>query len=157
VTGTERLERNKEDAARSLLRTGVILGVGLAGTLDEVIFHQVLQWHNFYVHVEESGRIVSDGLLHLVSSAFLMAGALRLWRQRHALSALGSGMPLVAGVLMGVGGFNLYDGTVQHKLLDLHQVREGIANPLPYDIAWNLTALGVLLAGVWLWRRERVS
>jgi len=39
---------------------------------------------------------------------------------RSALSALGSGMPLVAGVLMGVGGFNLYDGTVQHKLLDLH-------------------------------------
>ncbi|MDQ3327419.1 MAG: DUF2243 domain-containing protein [Chloroflexota bacterium] len=157
MTGTERLERKKWDAARSLLGTGVILGVGLAGMLDEVIFHQVLQWHNFYVHVEESGRILSDGLLHLVSTAFLLAGALRLWSKRRALSALGSAMPLVAVVLMGVGGFNLYDGTVQHKLLNLHQIREGIANPLPYDIAWNLTALIVLLAGVWLWRRERVA
>jgi uncharacterized membrane protein len=37
----------------------------------------------------------------------------------------------LAGILLGVGGFNLYDGTIQHKLLSLHQVRAGTPNNLP--------------------------
>jgi len=34
----------------------------------------------------------------------------------------------VAGILLGAGGFNLYDGIVQHELLGLHQVRTWIAS-----------------------------
>jgi uncharacterized membrane protein len=60
-------------------------------------------------------------------------------------------------MLMGAGGFNLYDGTIQHKLLRLHPVREDVANILPYDLAWNGVALLALLAGWWLWRRVRAA
>ena len=28
--------------------TGVLLGIGIAGFVDESVFHQLLQWHNFY-------------------------------------------------------------------------------------------------------------
>jgi uncharacterized membrane protein len=31
---------------RPLLRTGLVLGVGLAGFLDGIILHQILQWHH---------------------------------------------------------------------------------------------------------------
>lgn len=57
-------------------------------------------------------------------------------------------------MLLGAGGFQLYDGTVQHKLLRLHQIRYGV--PItPYDLAWNLVAVAVLLAGAGLLLRAR--
>jgi uncharacterized membrane protein len=58
----------------------------------------------------------------------------------------------VAGVLVGAGGFNLYDGIIQHKLLRLHQVRAGASNNLPYDLVFTGVAAVVLLAGLLLLR-----
>jgi uncharacterized membrane protein len=139
---------------RALLRTGLLLGVGLVGTLDEVVLHQLLQWHNFYVHADQYWRIVSDGLFHLVSSTLLFVGALRLWRDRQSLSRRGRGRRLAAGIVLGMGAFNLYDGLIQHKLLQLHQVREGVANQLPYDLAFNGLAVLLLIIG---WRLLRAS
>jgi uncharacterized membrane protein len=52
----------------------------------------------------------------------------------------------------GAGGFNLYDGIVQHKLLGLHQVRAGASDNLPYDVAFVGLAAVVLLAGLLLLR-----
>lgn len=46
---------------------GVVLGIGIAGSLDEIVLHQVLQWHNFYTDASERWRIISDGLFHLFS------------------------------------------------------------------------------------------
>jgi uncharacterized membrane protein len=143
-------------ATRSLLWTGVLLGVGLIGTLDEVVLHQLLQWHNFYVHTTEFWRTVSDGLFHLFSSALLFAGAMRLWTQRRLLASVGQARPLAAGIFLGMGGFNLYDGTIQHKVLQLHPVREGVENQLPLDLAFNGMALGLLAVGWILWRSVRV-
>ena len=65
----------------------------------------------------------------------------------------------MAGILIGAGAFNLYDGIVQHKLLGLHQVRAGAPDNLPYDLVFIGLAAVVLLAGLLLLRttgsRER--
>lgn len=154
------LERTKQGAParRSLLRIGVLLGMGVIGTLDEVVLHQLLQWHNFYVHTTSYWRIVSDGIFHLVSSALLVIGALMLWARGYEFRAPGEGRALLAGVLIGMGGFNLYDGIIQHKILQLHPVREGVPNILLYDLVFNGIAVALLAAGWWLWRNnERVQ
>jgi uncharacterized membrane protein len=151
--GKEWLElREDRRATRSLLWTGVILGVGVIGALDEIVLHQLLQWHNFYVHTTQFWRIFSDGVFHLASSALLLFGAFRLWRDRRLLSEVGSARALVAGVFLGMGAFNLYDGTVQHKLLRLHPVREDVANQLPYDVGFIGIAALLLATGWYLWR-----
>ena len=142
-------------ATRSLLWTGVVLGMGVVGTLDEVVLHQLLQWHNFYVHTTEYWRIFSDGIFHVVASGLLFLGAMRLWGQRRLISSSGDGRALAAGILIGMGGFNLYDGTIQHKVLQLHPVREGVENQLPYDLAFNAVAVALLVAGWLLWRGVR--
>jgi uncharacterized membrane protein len=59
---------------------------------------------------------------------------------------------VVAGILLGAGGFNLYDGIIQHKLLGLHQVRAGAPNNLPYDLVFIGLAAVILLAGLLLLR-----
>ena len=62
--------------------TGVLLGIGIAGFIDESLFHQLLQWHNFYWATDERGRILSDGLFHVGSTLVLLWGVWRLWRDR---------------------------------------------------------------------------
>ncbi len=145
-------QRRAAGADHSLLWTGVILGIGLVGTLDEVVLHQWLRWHNFYVHTTPEGRVVSDGIFHALTSGLLLIGAMRLWALRGRIASAGEGRTMAAGILLGMGGFNLYDGTVQHKVLQLHPVRENVENSLPYDLAFNAVAVSLLVIGWLLWR-----
>ncbi len=122
-----------------------LTGVGLAMTLDEVVFHQLLGWH----HLVSSAPLSSDGVLHIAGTLALVVGAVLLAR------AVPVDRRLVGGwVLVGAGGFNLFDGIVDHKLLRLHQVREGVPSTVPYDVAWIAGSALVLLAGVLVLRRR---
>lgn len=154
--------------AGPVLRTGVLLGIGIAGFVDEALFHQLLQWHTFYWATDQHGRILSDGLFHIVSTLALLWGAFRLWRG-HATGSLPRRRAILAGLLCGAGGFNAYDGLVQHIILHLHLVNEHVcprpndgANSIltcradiPYEVIWLVVALTVLGAGLALWRRSR--
>jgi uncharacterized membrane protein len=137
---------------RALRWTGSLIGVGLIGSLDEIVLHQLLQWHTFYVHTTPYWRTFSDGVFHLLSAGLLCVGAFVLAAQRPQLAVAAQARSLLAGLLLGMGGFNLYDGIVQHKLLQLHPVREGAPNQLPYDLAFNGLAVLLLAAGWLLWR-----
>jgi len=135
---------------RRSLTAGLAAGVGLAGFVDEVVFHQLLHWHHFYDRSTPAAGLVSDGLLHAGSWLATVAGLfLFADLQRRAATVR---RRVVAGVLIGAGGFQLYDGLVQHKVLRLHQVRYGV-DLLPYDLAWNLAGAAALAAGLLLLRR----
>ena len=132
---------------RDVLVTGAVLGVALMGALDEIVFHQLLQWHHFYMAAGEFWRIFSDGLFHAFTAALWFVGALLLWFRRRRLAAVAGSRLFWAGILLGAGGFQLFDGTVNHKLLGLHQVRVGADNLWLYDAAWIASALLLLLEG----------
>jgi uncharacterized membrane protein len=139
--------------APSLLWPGVLVGIGLAGTLDEVVLHQLLAWHHFYDRSTPTAGLVSDGLFHIFSTAVLVIGIIQLVERRRTTPD--PPRVALAGILLGAGGFNLYDGTIQHKLLRLHQVRADAPNNLPYDLAFLAIAATVTLAGALLLRRTR--
>ena len=123
----------------------MLTGVGLAGTLDEVVFHQLLRWHHLVDGGGEGVGRVSDGVLHVASTAALVAGVVLLVRTWD-----GDRRRTAGRVLAGLGGFNLFDGVVDHKVLRLHQVREGVPDLLPYDLAWLTISAAVLVAGLLL-------
>ena len=138
----------------SLLWPGVLVGIGIAGTLDEVVLHQLLAWHHFYDRSTSAVGLVSDGLFHILSTAVLVIGVIQLVERRR--TSPDPPRLALAGILLGAGGFNLYDGTIQHKLLGLHQVREGVPNNLPYDLAFlTIAAAAAVLAGALLLRQAR--
>jgi uncharacterized membrane protein len=143
--------------SRRVLWIGIILGIGLMGAIDTIIFHQLLQWHHFYYDTTDYWRIFSDGLLHTFTATMLVLGSMRLWSQRREAARILSSVPLWSGMLLGAGGFQLLDGIVIHKILRLHQIREGADSHLPYDIAWNGFALVLLVGGWWLWRNHQRS
>jgi uncharacterized membrane protein len=95
---------------------------------------------------------VSDGLFHafgffaVVAGLFLFAD-LRRWNE--LLWGRWAG-----GLLCGAGGFQLYDGLIQHKLLGIHQIRYGV-DLLPYDLTWNVLAGVMIGLGVVLTVRTR--
>ncbi|GMA15170.1 DUF2243 domain-containing protein (plasmid) [Deinococcus metallilatus] len=132
------------------LWSGVLLGIGFMAAVDEIVFHQILAWHHFYDRSTPAVSLLSDGLLHaselvaLVAGMFMMADLLR----SRAF------VPLFfwAGLFLGLAAFQLFDGVVDHKVLQLHQVRYGVPILL-YDLAWNLAGLALLLIGALLWRR----
>jgi uncharacterized membrane protein len=134
--------------------SGALLGVGIAAFVDEAVFHQLLHWHHFYDKSTPAAGLVSDGVFHAfgwfctVAALFLYADL----RRRHAFGA----RRWWGGLLVGAGAFQLYDGTIQHKLLRLHQIRYDV-HLAPYDWAWNVAAALMIVAGaVLLLRAVRV-
>jgi uncharacterized membrane protein len=122
----------------------VLVGVGVAAFVDETVFHQLLHWHHFYDRSTSDVGLVSDGLFHAFGWFAVVAGLFwfaALQRRRELVAQRWGG-----GLALGAGAFQLYDGTVQHKLLRLHQIRYDV-DLLPYDLAWNLVAALLVAAG----------
>ena len=139
-----------EEPSRSLLWPAVLVGIGVAGTLDEIVLHQLLRWHHLYDRGSQAAGLIADGLFHLGSTATLVIGLVLLMRRWR--TGPGPLRQATAGILLGAGGFNLYDGTIQHKLLGLHQDRARAPNNLPYDLVFISVAAVMLLAGLLLLR-----
>jgi uncharacterized membrane protein len=138
-------------AGRNVL-SGVLLGVGISAFVDETVFHQLLHWHHFYDRSTPAAGLVSDGLFHAVGW-FAAVAALFLFADLRRRGAF-RGRRWSGGLLVGAGGFQLYDGTVQHKLMKLHQIRYHV-NLAPYDWTWNILALAMIIGGVVLLVRSR--
>ncbi|MHC3472222.1 DUF2243 domain-containing protein [Streptomyces sp. 7R007] len=133
---------------------GLLTGIGIAAFVDETVFHQLLHWHHFYDRSTPEAGLVSDGLFHAGGWLAIVAG---LFLYADLRRRGGPPRPVWwAGVCLGLGGFQLYDGTVQHKLLRLHQIRYHV-DPAPYDWTWNVIAVLFLLAGALLWWRSRAA
>ena len=146
-------EQPQEAAPRSRnIVSGALLGIGIAGFIDETVFHQLLHWHHFYDKSTPTIGLVSDGVFHAVSwfatigSLFLLAD---IRRRGGFLRDQWFG-----AILLGAGGFQLYDGTIQHKLMRLHQIRYHV-DVAPYDVVWNLLAATMVVVGIVLVRRSR--
>ena len=129
---------------------GVLIGIGIAAFIDETVFHQLLHWHHFYDKSTPAVGLVSDGLFHAFGWFAVVIGLVMVIDlvRRTALST----RALTGGILLGAGGFQLYDGTIQHKILGLHQIRYNV-DIAPYDWTWNIIAVILLLIGAVLLKR----
>jgi uncharacterized membrane protein len=147
--------RNPNYSARTAARnlwSGILLGLGLVAFIDETVFHQILHWHHFYDKSTTEIGLVSDGLFHAFSW-FATIGSLFMFadlRRRNAVYLT----RWWGGVLLGAGGFQLYDGIIQHKLMRLHQIRYNV-EIFPYDLTWIILSVAMVAAGVILLVRTR--
>ncbi len=139
------------NASRNLW-SGVLFGLGFVAFIDETVFHQLLHWHHFYDKSTTNIGLISDGLFHAfswfatVGGMFMLADLMRrkaLWHTRWW-----------GGKLIGAGGFQLYDGIIQHKLMRIHQIRY-VENVIVYDLIWNILAVLMIVVGLILIMRTR--
>ena len=127
--------------------SGILFGVGLIAFVDETVFHQLLRWHHFYDKSTTDIGLISDGIFHAFSWFATIAGLFLFadLRRRNGLIF----QRWLGGVLLGIGVFQLYDGIIQHKWMRIHQIRY-VDNVIVYDIVWNVSALIILLIGLFL-------
>ncbi|MCM3612146.1 DUF2243 domain-containing protein [Planococcus sp. MERTA32b] len=133
--------------------SGLLFGIGLIAFMDEVVFHQLLQWHHFYDLATSRIGILSDGLLNsfawfaAIFSLFMLSDL----RRRNALWPV----KWTGAAFLGAGSFQLFDGLINHKVLNLHQIRYGV-DILPYDLVWNIGAAIFIAIGLFILSQTRV-
>jgi uncharacterized membrane protein len=161
---TSRASRSTAVAAPPSKASGLLYGLGFGGFVDGILLHQILQWHHMVSHVDDypvttvAGLEVNtfaDGLFHLATWVFVMAGAVTAvvaWRQGRLAPSWSFHFGLM---LAGWGVFNVTEGLVDHQILGVHHVRDDLGAPLSWDIGF--LAFGVLLVvGGWLLHRRGV-
>ena len=146
---------------------GILLGIGLGGFVDGIVLHQILQWHHMltsegdYPKTTVAGletNTLWDGLFHAATWVAVAVGIWILWGRTTDWRWASSGRAFLGWLLVGWGLFNLVEGMVDHQILTIHHVREGVDNTWVYD--GGFLAFGALLViGGWLLARsgERIS
>lgn len=147
---------------RSVLLAGGIIGFGLGGLVDVLIFHLVLQVHHLISGIVPPTtprglrlNLVADGLFSLAMVAIVIAGFVLFWRTLPLADRSRSAGLFAGASVAGAGVFNLYDGTIDHYVLGLHHVTQWPPNPDLFDVLWVIGSVVLLAAGVLTIRAER--
>lgn len=151
VTATK---RRSDRVDRRTVISGFLFGCGVAASMiDLFIFHLGLQWHHFYDLSTPEVALLADGIFHAFGW-FITIGSLFLLADVRRRTDVVAWTRWTGAVLTGVGFFQLLDGTVNHKVLGIHQIRYGV-DLLLYDAVWIGSAIVLLLTGLLVLRRTR--
>jgi uncharacterized membrane protein len=140
---------------KNLFIAGLILGLGLVGAIDGIVFHQLLQWHHMILSPNIKLEIFTDGLFTALFSAKLLWGGMKIFQDARK-NELGTSWKIFAGgIFIGGGAFNLVEGIVDHHILQVHRVRPLAENPLFYDLAFLAIGLLLVIIGFMIKRMEK--
>ncbi|ELZ00164.1 DUF2243 domain-containing protein [Natrialba asiatica] len=139
---------------RRLLLAGGTIGFGFGAVIDTVIFHLTFQTHHllsgYYDPYSLDGlrtNVMFDGLFLVATLGITLVGLGLLWRIVNGTAERLSTRYLIGSIVVGAGVFNVYDGIVDHYVLDLHNVVHGTEawNPPWILVSVLLLALGLAL------------
>jgi uncharacterized membrane protein len=146
---------------RPLIVPGVLMGAGLGGFLDGIVFHQILQTHSMLSAIVPPVTMANmkfnmlwDGLFHSLTWLMTVAGLVLLWRAGGRRDVPWSGRIFTGALLMGWGLFNLIEGLIDHHLLHIHHVIERLHVSV-YDYAFLASGVILILIGLTLTRRAQ--
>jgi len=138
----------------ALITPGTLLGIGLGGFIDGIVFHQILQWHNMLSSrivpvdlVTMKYNMVWDGLFHAFTWVMTAVGLAMLWRAGQRSDVPWSTRTFVGSLALGWGLFNVVEGIIDHHILGIHHVHPGDGQ-LAWDVAF-LVFGALLIAGGW--------
>ena len=138
---------------RPLISAGLLLGVGLGGFVDGIVFHQILQVHNMLSAKRPPTSVVNlevnmvwDGLFHAFTWIVTAIGLYLLFRAGRRAEVPWSGKTLFGSMWAGWGLFNLVEGIVDHHLLHVHHVYERAGGVSVWD--WLFLASGVVFIAI---------
>lgn len=131
---------------RPLIAAGILMGVGLGGFFDGIVFHQIFQLHNMLSNwiprttlVNEEINMFWDGLFHAFCLIATLAALYLLWRSITRPDVPLSGQTYFGSLWMGWGIFNLVEGLIDHELLQVYHVYQ---NDPQHFLLWDLVFLG---------------
>lgn len=137
-----------------LVAAGILIGAGLlAGFVDGILLHEILQWHHMITSVRPATNLsnlevntLADGLFHLGTWTLTIIGGVLLWRAGGREDVSWSPKIFGGSLLFGAGLFNVIEGIIDHQILGIHHVKPG-PNQLAWDIGFLLLGAGLALVG----------
>ncbi len=149
---------------KPLIAAGMLLGIGLGGFFDGILFHQILQVHNMLSHRLMPDTVVNleinmfwDGIFHAFTWFATVIGIALLWNAVKRKDVPLSTSVLVSSASLGWGSFNLIEGLIDHKILELHHVVERATLPMQLTFDLLFLASGIVLVTIGLISLRRPS
>ncbi len=150
---------------RKSTASAILIGIGLAGLIDIIIFHTILQWHHTSSHIiipntmeSLQMNLVHDGAFLSFSLVITIIGIMLLWNSSSSInknSLLSNKWSFIGFTLIGFGGFNVIEGIINHHILETHHVID-VANPIVFDLTFLIVGgLAFLIMGVILLRSRK--
>ncbi len=137
-----------------VITAAMILGIGLGGFIDGIVFHQILQWHEMLSNkvpvdtlMGKSVNMFWDGIFHLFCLLVVLVGLISLWKLFFRSDVNRSGKLLSGGMLLGWGLFNIVEGLIDHHLLKLHNIKETTPNKAEFNIYFLVFSLLITAIG----------
>jgi uncharacterized membrane protein len=136
-----------------LIAAGLLMGSGLGGFIDGIVFHQILQLHNMLSARIPADTLVGakinmfwDGVFHALVWVLTVWGLKMLWSAGTRADVPWSGRTFAGSLLMGWGTFNLVEGIIDHHVLGIHHVVERLSLS-PFDYAFLASGVLLILIG----------
>jgi uncharacterized membrane protein len=147
--------------SRPLVTAGTVLGIGLGGFADGILFHQLLQLHNMLTGWIPKTTIPNieinmfwDGLFHAITWTTTVIGVAMLFKAGERPDVPWSRSILAGAMLFGWGLFNLVEGVIDHHILGVHHVYENAGLSM-WD--WMFTASGAVFIAIGWWVMSTAS
>ncbi len=140
---------------RPLIAAGLLMGIGLGGFFDGILFHQILQLHNMLSNwlprttlVNEEINMFWDGLFDAFCWLATVIALWMLWRCIGRGDVAINGRVYFGSLWLGWGVFNLVEGLIDHELLQVHHVYQNDPNQfLLWDLLFLVSGVLLLLLG----------
>jgi uncharacterized membrane protein len=147
---------------RPLIAAATMLGIGLGGFVDGIVFHQLLQVHNmlsgadYYPKTGLAPEVVVvnmeinmfwDGLFHVFTWIMTVIGLAMLWHAGERTDVPWSRKTFAGGLSLGWGLFNLIEGIIDHHILHIHHVTE-TSNHLTWDLTFLASGALLIVVGL---------
>lgn len=145
----------------SLVKAGLVTGIGFGGFADGIVLHQILGWHHLVcltAHCQPSSiehlqrQNTQDGFFHLVVWVVSLVGVAMLFRAAREPVLEWSGRVLSGAMLAGWGAFNFVEGLIDHQILGIHHVLPGHPLQLLWDLLFLSSGVVFMLVG---WRMTK--
>jgi uncharacterized membrane protein len=137
---------------RPLVSAGTLLGIGLGGFFDGILFHQLLQLHSMLSARLPKTSIPNlevnmfwDGLFHAFTWITTLAGVALLFHAGGREDVPWSRRTFAGALLFGWGLFNFVEGVIDHHVLEVHHVVERLGTSV-WD--WAFLASGAILMAI---------
>lgn len=138
---------------RPLIAAAILIGAGMGGFIDGIVFHQILQVHNMLsarispdTLVGAKINMVWDGFFHALTWLMTAWGIGALWRAARRSDVPWSTRTFAGSLLLGWGLFNVIEGVINHHVIEIHHVVERL-HLSGYDYAFLGFGLVLLIVG----------
>lgn len=139
---------------RPLVATGTLMGIGMGGFFDGILFHQVLQLHSMLSATLPQETVVNiktsmiwDGFFHTMTWLTTAISIYLFWRVSKDRDTPMSGTIFSGALILGWGIFNIVEGIINHHILEIHHVVERLGLSV-YDYLFILLGLAFMIVGL---------